>query len=107
MTPPLNQAASKIKTMQYALQIVENNQAIVSKMKKSTLLEKQLSVNMIIVLIRKLPICINWCLLMRSQRHLYTSKFCNKTLHEAVFGATKTFERARLTKRCLLKFDPK
>ena len=34
-TTPLNQAASKIKTMRYALQAIENNHAIVSNIKKS------------------------------------------------------------------------
>ena len=59
VAPPLNQAASDTKTMQYASQIVENNLAIVSNMKKSTLMQQHLSVNMTIVLIRKLPICTN------------------------------------------------
>ena len=40
MAPPLDQAALKIKTMQYALQIVENNQAIVPNMKKPTLMQQ-------------------------------------------------------------------
>ena len=44
--------------MRYALQIVEKNQAIVSNMKKSTLHSNNFSVNMIIVLIRKLPMCV-------------------------------------------------
>ena len=37
VAPPFNQAASKIKTMEYALQVVENNQTIVPIMKKSML----------------------------------------------------------------------
>ena len=40
IAPPLNQPASKIETMQYAVQIVENNQAIVPNMKKSTLIQQ-------------------------------------------------------------------
>ena len=44
---------------------------------------------------------------LRSLRHLQASKFCNKTLYEAVIGTTETFERVRLTKMCILKFDPK
>ena len=38
LAPLLNQVASKIKTVQYALQIVKNNQAIVPNTKKSTIL---------------------------------------------------------------------
>ena len=63
LAPPLNQAASKIEILQYALQIVETNQAIVPNMKKSTLMQQLLSVNIIVVLNRKVPICINWFLL--------------------------------------------
>ena len=40
VAPPLNQAAAKIKAMPYALQIVENNQAIVPNMKKSTFMQQ-------------------------------------------------------------------
>ena len=39
-TTPLNQTASKIKTMRYALQAIENNQAIVPNMKKFTLMQQ-------------------------------------------------------------------
>ena len=50
VAPPLNQAAlKKKKIMQYAIQIVENNQAIVPNMKKSTLMLQKLSMSMIIV----------------------------------------------------------
>ena len=43
---------------------------------------------------------------LRSLRHLYNSKFCYKTLYEAVFGTMETVERVRHTKMCVLKFDP-
>ena len=34
------------------------------------------------------------------------NNICNKTLVEAVLGVMETFERVRLTKMCILKFDP-
>ena len=37
---PLNQAASKIQTLQYALQSFKNNQGIVPKMKKPTFMQQ-------------------------------------------------------------------
>ena len=37
ITPPHNQASSKIETMQYALQIIKNNHAIVPNAKKSVM----------------------------------------------------------------------
>ena len=40
VAPSLNQAASKIKTMLYALQIVKNIQANVPNMKKSHLMQQ-------------------------------------------------------------------
>ena len=43
---------------------------------------------------------------LESLHHLHTSKFCNKALYEAVFGAMETFERVKLTKMCILKFTP-
>ena len=49
VAPPLNQAALKKKIMQYAIQNVENNQAIVPNMKKSTLMLQKFSISMIIV----------------------------------------------------------
>ena len=39
-TTPLNQAISKIKAMQYALKVIENNQANVPNIKKSTLMQQ-------------------------------------------------------------------
>ena len=44
---------------------------------------------------------------LRELRHLQISKFCNKTLYEAVFGVMEIFESARLTKMSILKFDLK
>ena len=39
-TTHLNQAASKIKAMRYALQAIENNEVIIPNIKKSTLMQQ-------------------------------------------------------------------
>ena len=44
---------------------------------------------------------------LRLLHHLQKLKFSNKTLYEAVFSKMESIKRVKVTKTCILKFDPK